>query len=777
MAASTAAAESSPARPPLLRLLAASLLLTLALRATAAAAAPLRADTSSASPGDTSDADTAAAVLTAGPFRSTRLQRQCHLAREAVAPLAAALEADSGLAAGPRAPPLQALLPQPLACAPHTDDAPALTPWRPAEENAAALIAASQRPAPLRLAVAAAAGATLLRVSTAARPAVGIYIDGYDALMPVLDPAAIAAYGARTVDRRKAPLPPPSAIGLEVVVATEGGLARLCGRTNRPAHCSLVMPPGAVVLPGSTPGLPPDHATTRLYEVFHPRLAAAAFRAPEAEGTVGMVRPPSGQPPKVPYLRGVPTSSARFLFAQRVSWALQLPVVVHIVSAAALAGHVEPWLAPAPRLPFMHHYVVRSTRDLADCDAAFAADVVRRLYTWLAVDDQRHALRAYLQRLAAAGSGEAHAPLAPRQAVAYNAEPSLRAACDAGEQLLQAVPEDVAQQLQLRAAPLGPQSRLCRLLRLRLPAGGGGQTAGGNTAGGNTADGSRGQTAVLGILSHDSNVAARNAMREQLWRRAGPAYADVQHVFLLDQPPWEPDLAAPLFDEAEQHGDIVFLPTLALGRAVGFGRKVFLWLALAAQLFPSAAFVGKLDDDVLLCLAGFAAAARRLRQEQPAAHIYWGFINGLGRATQRVAPSAITHNGLRADEQFVVLSQPLVGHVLAAGWPPPCSTLLSDYAGAMLGNYVQMVHARLQSPVEVRADNQGMCHHLNKPGEPGLCDAVDVSSEPFRYSADFCRRHLSAHPNKDVASALDFYSHAAVFDAAALEPGAPHNAA
>jgi hypothetical protein len=685
-----------------------------------------------------------------------------------VADLAAALEADTGVATDVTVP-LQSPLAMPCGSASPTLEAdkgemmPAA--WSPAEENAAALVAASQRPAPLRLALAAAPGAPLLRISTTNSPGIGVYIDGYDALMPVLDPIAITAAAAHNVDRHKARLPAPDAVGLEIVLATDAGFAHLCGLQDRPAYCSLVFPPGAVALPGSAAASTAGHSFTRLYEVFHPKLAGVAFRAPEDQThLVSMVQPASGQVPKVPYLRGVATSTARFLFAQHVAWALDLPTVIHVVSAHAVtAGHPH-GLAASPHLLPPSNYVVRTVRDLTDCDAPFATSLVHRLYNWLGLDVQRAALRAYLQRLLEVGARrEVLAPLSPRRPLAYNLKPSIPATCESPPSRRDpAIPSDALGSLSQHAPEMQPGSRLCRLLALRQ-----------STLRQTDAN----VTAVLGILSHNSNKDLRDAMRTHLWRRAGAEYGDIRHVFLLDQPPEEPDLADEMLKEAEQEGDILFLPTLSLGPAVGFGRKVLMWLAMASRLYPAASFVGKLDDDVLLCLANFAHTARRLKETRPGVRLYWGFINGLARKEQPVSPQHITHNGLRADEQFVLLSQSLARDVLVLGWPPTCDTKLSDYGGATLGDYFAAVRSRLQSPLEVRADNLGMCHHLNQPVEPLRCDGVDVKTEPYTYSPEFCQRHLSAHPNKHVDAAAAFYNHAAVFDASKLEGGEPHNAA
>lgn len=644
-----------------------------------------------------------------------------------MADLAAALEADAGVAKDVTTP-LQPPLAMPCLSASPTlevDKGELISEvWRPAEENAAALVAASQRPAPLRLALAATPGAALLRISTTSSPGIGVYIDGYDALLPVLDPIAITAVAAHNVDRHKAPLPTNDAIGLEVVLATDAGFAHLCGLQDRPAYCSLVFPPGTVALPGSAAVSTAGHGFTRLYEVYHPKLAAAAFRAPEDQNNlVSMVQPASGQVPKVPYLRGVATSTARFLFAQRVAWALDLPIVIHVVSVRAVTAGQPPGLAASLHLLPPSNYVVRTARDLTDCDAPFATSLVHRLYSWLGLDSQRSALRAYLQRLLEVGARqEVLAPLSPRRPLTYNLKPSIPAMC---EGLLSrrgpALPSDALGNLSLHAPEMRAGSRPCRLLALRR-----------STLRQNNAN----VTAVLGILSHNSNKALRDAMRTHLWRRAGPEYGDIRHVFLLDQPPEEPDLADEVLNEAEQEGDILFLPTLSLGPAVGFGRKVVMWLAMALRLFPTASFVGKLDDDVLLCLANFAHTARRLKKTRPGVRLYWGFINGLAHKGQPVSPRDITHNGLRADEQFVLLSQSLARDVLVLGWPPTCNTMLSDYGGATLGDYFAAVRDRLQLSVEVRADNLGMCHHLNQPGEPLLCDGVDVkqSRTPIRQS-------------------------------------------
>jgi hypothetical protein len=579
-------------------------------------------------------------------------------------------------------------------------------------------------------------------------------IDGFDALLPVHDPVAISAAGGMLTDHRIVPMPHKDDIGLELVVRASVGQTHLCGPHLRHPYCSIVMRPGGLALPGTEPGLPQGHTVATLYEVYHPRLLAAAFRpsdaAPAHLGNVDGADKNGNAPESHPRGQKLGLLS-RSLFAQRLAWRLHLAVVVHIVADSALEappGQSPLWPAPT-------NLILRVARDLSPCGADTPANLLRRLYKVAGSEQQQQQAAAFVAKMAQIAPAMVQQKLRARHSVVFNVVPQHRGSCSVADAKLSTSPAVVG---------LEPSRyRLkCRKLALRF-------VAPENTP----------LTAVLGILSHYKNRPMRDAMRKHLWRRAGPELADIRPVFLLDQPPLLGPDAEAVLREAEQERDVFFMPTLGLGRAVGFGRKLVTWFAMAPLMYPAAALLGKIDDDALPCLANFARVAR---QEKATPYLYWGWFHlynvpagaqqpplfgykyrdAAAKALKTtVLPRLISPTLVRSDEQFLVISRDLavdIGHI---GLPAPCEVNLADFGGTTIGEYVATARDTLRRPIHVRAGWSEMCHWFHVDWHALHCDAVRSYNNPLRVEADFCRRHLSAHPCKDVADVEPFYSHKA----------------
>ena len=104
---------------------------------------------------------------------------------------------------------------------------------------------------------------------------------------------------------------------------------------------------------------------------------------------------------------------------------------------------------------------------------------------------------------------------------------------------------------------------------------------------------------VVGVLSAKENWKLRMRQRETWIEDSRNLFPrQILYIyFLLDRP----DPA--LLEEQEHHGDIIFLNTPEMGRAVRFGRKLYLWYSVAYRLHPNASFVIKMDDDCVICSA------------------------------------------------------------------------------------------------------------------------------------------------------------------------------
>ena len=99
--------------------------------------------------------------------------------------------------------------------------------------------------------------------------------------------------------------------------------------------------------------------------------------------------------------------------------------------------------------------------------------------------------------------------------------------------------------------------------------------------------------ATIGVLSHEPRRALRDAIRAT-WMAALPpamsAHFVIRGLKLTN---------STTVIEAHQHGDIVFVEARsALRRENGPLASLFLWLQCAIRRHPTAAFVGKADDDV-----------------------------------------------------------------------------------------------------------------------------------------------------------------------------------
>jgi hypothetical protein len=580
-------------------------------------------------------------------------------------------------------------------------------------------------------------------------------IDGFDALLPVHDPVAIAAAGGRLTDHRIVPMPHKDDIGLELVVRASVGQTHLCGLQLRKPYCSIVMRPGGLALPGTEPGLPASHAVATLYEVYHPRLLSAAFRpadaAPERLGAVPLADQNGFAPLTHP--KGPKTGLlSRSLIAQRLAWRMHLAVVVHIVAESTREA---PALGQPPVWPPTNDFVLRAARDFSACTSDTPISLLRHVYSVAGSDEQKREAAAFAAKLQQVAPELFSQKLLPRFSVRYNLEPEHRGSCRPdGEPISPPLVGLDASRFRVKCRELA----LRPVTPLQAPF-----------------------TAVLGVLSHYKNRQVRDAMRTHLWRRAGPELGDVRHIFLLDQPPlFGPDAEAVL-QEAEQERDVLFLPTLALGRAVGFGRKLVMWFSLAPVLYPKAALIGKMDDDTLPCLANFARIAR---QEKATPNLYWGWFHFDRRTPTpdyhphisgyrdpeaaakalvvQITPEMIGPNTLRSDEQFVILSRDLSEDIAQIGLPPPCFAM-AEYGGTAIGHYLSVARDALKRQIHLRPGWNETCHQFNCANYDLHCDHVESYSDPLRVEPDFCRRHVSAHPSKDIRDVEPFYSHAAPF--------------
>ena len=589
--------------------------------------------------------------------------------------------------------------------------------------------------------------------SAARHGGMALELDGLDALLPVHDPVAIAAAGGKMTDHRVVPMPHKDAIGLELVVRASVGQTHLCGLQLRQPHCSIIMRPGGLALPGTEPGLPAGHAVVPLYEVYHPRMLAAAFRPADAAAVRMGAVPPADQYGYAPlsHPRGPKVGLlSRSLIAQRLAWRMHLAVVVHIVAESVREAPSlgQPLMWPAP-----NDFVLRAARDLSACVPDTPVLLLRRLYDVAGAENQRREAGTFGAKLRQVALELVDQKLLPRQSVQYNPAPEHRGTCRSA------------------SAPLDPQlvgldaprfRAKCRELALRP-----------------SAPVPEPFTAVLGILSHYKNRQMRDAMRTHLWRRAGPELRDVRPVFLLDHPPLHGEDAAAVLQEAEQERDVLFLPTLALGRAVGFGRKLVMWFSMAPILYPNAALIGKLDDDALPCLANFARVAR---QEKATPNLYWGWFHfdrtkftpdykphisgyrdpeaAAKALVVEITPEMIGPNTLRSDEQFVVLSSSLARDIAKIGHPPPCFGM-AEYGGTAIGHYLSVARDELHRQIHLRLGWNETCHQFQYAVNELHCDHVESYSNPLRVQPDFCRRHVSAHPCKDFRDVEPFYSHEA----------------
>ena len=101
---------------------------------------------------------------------------------------------------------------------------------------------------------------------------------------------------------------------------------------------------------------------------------------------------------------------------------------------------------------------------------------------------------------------------------------------------------------------------------------------------------------VIGILSKQENVCLRNAQRLMFISQARKySDLDINTVFLLDEPSFE------LEDERKLHNDIVYMNSTIRGWDKAFAWKLYIWYKVAAETFPDADLVGRMDDDVFCC--------------------------------------------------------------------------------------------------------------------------------------------------------------------------------
>ena len=102
---------------------------------------------------------------------------------------------------------------------------------------------------------------------------------------------------------------------------------------------------------------------------------------------------------------------------------------------------------------------------------------------------------------------------------------------------------------------------------------------------------------VIGILSHSENVCRRNVQRKTTIQLAkNYTKLDIHFVFVLDT-------ATPaLLAEQQVHNDIIFLNITELGWNRQFDLKLYLWFKYAVVHFPDLLLVGRMDDDLFLCM-------------------------------------------------------------------------------------------------------------------------------------------------------------------------------
>ena len=102
---------------------------------------------------------------------------------------------------------------------------------------------------------------------------------------------------------------------------------------------------------------------------------------------------------------------------------------------------------------------------------------------------------------------------------------------------------------------------------------------------------------AIGILSGSKNFCLREAQRK-LFVAQARAYnsLDIHVLFLIDHP--TPELER----ERKIHNDILYLNVSEHGWNNRFGKKLHTWYKYAVTVFPNATLIGRMDDDVFVCM-------------------------------------------------------------------------------------------------------------------------------------------------------------------------------
>lgn len=162
--------------------------------------------------------------------------------------------------------------------------------------------------------------------------------------------------------------------------------------------------------------------------------------------------------------------------------------------------------------------------------------------------------------------------------------------------------------------------------------------------------------AVVGIFSHDGNIAYRKEIR-QTWMHTGEA----NRVFCRFVLRGNGSLSR---DEALREGDIVLLEelTAASPRRTGPLSMLLPWMRYALNTWPAATLVGKADDDVWVDLPGVARHLRDVQQQLWDSHriaqFTWGSMESFHFSLNASGPVGFSYNRWR-DCAFAF-----------HGWPP-----------------------------------------------------------------------------------------------------------
>lgn len=236
---------------------------------------------------------------------------------------------------------------------------------------------------------------------------------------------------------------------------------------------------------------------------------------------------------------------------------------------------------------------------------------------------------------------------------------------------------------------------------------------------------------VVGVLSAGgvANKLLRIAQRET-WVKDSSKY-NVQTLFLFDNP--TPELLA----EQDEYQDVVFLNATYSGRAVRFGEKLFNWFKIAQDRYPNAAFVGKIDDDCVVCTDQMWPFV--WNNLSPTDYIGW----------QHNFVESYDHHKvlawLRHDEYFVLVGSELVSRITSReychdlrGCDKNVSLFDTNYGGTSLGQWLSIYDDVEVRPINNKTANATVIKPNMKHAWPGTCPTY-VTIHPVKSAKEIAR--------------------------------------